>query len=79
MADEIFLPKYFKCDQVTFESLLAQANSILGYPNSLAESYCTPLIDKNGDYYFIVEKEVLSLVDYTLCIPFENIEFPIQP
>lgn len=76
MADEIFLPKYLKCTKTDFNKLLKQANTLLGYPNELAEAYCTPLIDINGDYYFVVEKEVLSLVDYSKCIPFEEIVFP---
>ena len=72
---EIFLPKYFKCSKTKFNSLLNQANTLLGFGNELAENYCNPIIDKHGNYYFIVNEEVLSLVDYELCISFQEIEF----
>jgi hypothetical protein len=75
---EIFLPKYFKCSKTKFNSLLKQANKLLGYGNDLADNYCNPTIDKYGNYYFIVNEEVLSLVDYELCIPFEEIEFETE-
>jgi hypothetical protein len=71
---DIFLPKYLKCTKLAFEKLLKQANELLGYPNELAENYCNPVIDKFGKYYFLVNKEVLSLVDYNKCITFEEIE-----
>ena len=72
---EIFLPKYFKCTKAQFETLLSQANTLLGFSNDLAENYCNPIIDKFGNYYFVVNQEVLSLVDYNKCIPFEEIQF----
>ena len=72
---EIFLPKYFKCTKAQFETLLSQANTLLGFGNDLAENYCNPIIDKFGNYYFVVNQEVLSLVDYSKCIPFEEIQF----
>ena len=72
---KIFLPKYFKCSKTKFNSLLKQANKLLGYGNDLADNYCNPTIDKHGNYYFIVNEEVLSLVDYDKCVPFEEIEF----
>ena len=72
---EIFLPKYLKCTKTKFNSLLNQANTLLGFGNELAQNYCNPIIDKYGNYYFIVNQEVLELVDYSLCIPFEEIDF----
>jgi hypothetical protein len=71
---KIFLPKYFKCSKTKFNSLLKNANALLGFGNELAENYCNPIIDKHGNYYFIVNEEVLSLVDYNKCITFEEIE-----
>ena len=72
---EIFLPKYLKCTKSQFETLLNQANTLLGFGNHLAENYCNPIIDKFGNYYFVVNQEVLSLVDYNKCIPFDEIQF----
>ena len=72
---QILLPKYLKCTKVQFENLLNQANQLLGFGNELADNYCNPIIDKFGNYYFVVNQEVLSLVDYTKCIPFDDIEF----
>ena len=72
---EIFLPKYLKCTKAQFESLLSQANALLGFGNDLADNYCIPIIDKFGNYFFVVNQEVLSLFDYTNCIPFEQIAF----
>ena len=71
---EILLPKYLKCTKTKFNSLLKQANTLLGFGNELAENYCNPIIDKYGNYYFIVNQEVLSLVDYNKCVEFEGIE-----
>ena len=65
MADEIFLPKYLKCTKTAFNKLLKQANTLLGYPNELAEAYCTPLIDINGDYYFVVELSLIHISEPT--------------
>lgn len=74
---KIFSPKFLKCNEKEFESLLKQANELLGYPNELAENYCTPMIDINKDYYFLVNEEVINLVDYSLCVSFEEIKINI--
>jgi hypothetical protein len=72
---EFLLPKYLKCTESEFYDLLKQANELLKYSNELAENYCNPIIDINKDYYFIVNQEVVSLVDYNKCITFEEIKF----
>jgi hypothetical protein len=72
--EEFLLPKYLKCTKNEFQDLLKQANKLLKYSNELAENYCNPIIDKNKNYYFLVNHEVLSLVDYNKCITFEEIE-----
>ena len=62
--------KYFKTDKKGFNVLLKKANELLGLPDGNGnDNYCSPLID-NGDYYFIVNNEIISLVDENKLVDF---------
>jgi hypothetical protein len=76
---EIFLPKYFKCSKTKFNSLLKGANALLGFGNELAENYCNPTIDKYGNYYFIINQEVLhhfTQAELDSAVDYESIVLP---
>jgi hypothetical protein len=70
-------PVYLKCTKTKFNTLNKQANELLGIPNEDTKTYALPLIDKEGSVYFIVNREVSSLVDLSLCVSFDKIELPI--
>lgn len=79
IIDEQKYPVFYKCKSKTeFNSLLKQADKLLGYPNGNTDNYCNILTDKNGIHYFQVNKEVSELVDYKKCIEFSNIEFDLK-
>jgi len=71
--------KYLKTTKKGFETLLKQANDLLGLPDGNGnDSYCTPLINTKGDYFFIANQEVLSLVDESKLVDYDSIDIP-QP
>ena len=71
--DPIF-PVFFKCDsQAGWEALNNSANLILGYPSEQADTYSDPIIDKDKNYWFLVNQEVSELVDLAVCVAYENI------
>ena len=68
-------PTYYPCTKTQWESLNTQANELLGFSNDLAHTYSSPIIDKFGGYYFLVNPEVSSLVDLTKCVEYDYIQF----
>jgi hypothetical protein len=70
-------PIYYKTDQKGFEELLSKADIQLGLPNGNGTyTYCNPIIDINGDYWFTVNLEVANLVDPLECFEGDSINFP---
>lgn len=70
-------PVYYKTDKQGFEELLNEANLQLGLPDGNGnDNYCNPIIDINGDYWFMVNLEVANLVDISKCFTAESINFP---
>lgn len=70
-------PLFYPCSSKTnWQGLEKQANTLLGLPNEDRETYSKPLIDIDGKYYFVIQPEVSELVDLSLCVPFDSIEFP---
>jgi hypothetical protein len=67
-------PLFFKTTKSGFENLNNQANQLLRLPNTGADTYCEPKIDKFNNYYFTVNSEVASLVDLDKCVGFDAIE-----
>jgi hypothetical protein len=71
--------KYLKTTKKGFETLLKKANELLGLPDGNGnDSYCSPLINTKGDFFFIVNQEVLSLVDESKLVDYDSIDIP-QP
>ena len=73
-------PIFYPCaDEAEFQSLDTQACELLGYPDAGATDYANPIIDVNGDYWFIVNPEVVSLFtkeQLAMCVPYEDIILP---
>ena len=60
--------------KAAWTALNKKANTLLGFPDDeLAKNYSNPIIDINGQYFFIVNPEVASLVDLTLCVDYDKI------
>jgi hypothetical protein len=60
-----------------FETLLKQANELLGLPDGNGnDNYCIPIIDVKGAYYFMVTSEVISLVDESKLVDYNTIDIP---
>ena len=73
-------PCFYPCaDEAEFQSLDTQACLLLGYPDAGALDYCNPIIDINGDYWLIVNPEIVSLFteeQLAMCVPYEDIILP---
>ena len=73
-------PIFYPCaDEAEFESLDTQACELLGYPDAGATDYANPIIDINGDYWLIVNPEIVSLFteeQLAMCVPYEDIILP---
>lgn len=64
--------------KIAWEKLNIQANDLLGLASEGADNYSNPIIDANGDYWFVVNPEVAELVDITKCVSYDSIILP-QP
>jgi len=76
---QITYPRFLQCTKAEFEAHEKAACDLLGYSNELATSYCNPLIDKNGKYYFTINPEVTSLFSeeqILSAVEYDLIEFP---
>jgi hypothetical protein len=74
--NEVNYPLFYQCStQAEFNQLNQQAGQLLGMPNEDTEQYAKPIIDKHGNYWFVVNPEVVSLVDVDDCVNFDQIEF----
>ena len=73
-------PCFYPCaDEAEFQSLDTQACELLGYPDAGATDYANPIIDINGDYWLIVNPEIVSLFteeQLAMCVPYEDIILP---
>lgn len=73
-------PIFYPCaDEAEFQSLDTQACELLGYPDAGATDYANPIIDINGDYWLIVNPEIVSLFteeQLSMCVPYEDIILP---
>lgn len=70
-------PVFYKAgSKLAWESINNQANQLLGYASDGAETYSSPIIDIDGQYWFLVNPEVSSLVVLSECLPFESIVLP---
>lgn len=73
-------PIFYPCaDEAEFQSLDTQACELLGYPDAGATDYANAIIDINGDYWLIVNPEILSLFteeQLAMCVPYEDIILP---
>ena len=73
-------PIFYPCaDEAEFQNLDTQACELLGYPDAGATDYANPIIDINGDYWFIVNPEIVSLFteeQLEMCVPYEDIILP---
>ena len=79
-TENITFPCFYPCaDEAEFQNLDTQACELLGYPDAGATDYANPIIDINGDYWFIVNPEILSLFteeQLAMCVPYEDIILP---
>lgn len=77
---QIQYPIFYPCaDEAEFQSLDTQACELLGYPDAGAIDYANAIIDINGDYWLIVNPEILSLFteeQLAMCVPYEDIILP---
>lgn len=67
------------CTKAEFEAHEKAACELLGYSNELATSYCNPLIDFEGKFYFTINPEVTSLFSeeqILSAVEYDLIEFP---
>ena len=71
----INFPLFFPCTPKQWQELEDKANTLLGFPNEGADNYSTPTIDKFGQYFFLVNQEVASLVDVSKCVQYSEIKF----
>ena len=73
-------PVFYPCsNEAEFQSLDTQACELLGYPDAGATDYANPIIDINGDYWLIVNPEIVSLFteeQLAMCVPYEDIILP---
>ena len=73
-------PIFYPCaDEAEFQNLDTQACELLGYPDAGATDYANPIIDINGDYWLIVNPEIVSLFteeQLSMCVPYEDIIVP---
>lgn len=80
MENTTQFPIFYPCaDEAEFQSLDTQACELLGYPDAGATDYANPIIDINGDYWLIVNPEVVSLFteeQLSMCVPYEDIILP---
>jgi hypothetical protein len=79
LEPQITYPRFLQCTKVEFEAHEKSACELLGYSNELATSYCNPIIDKNGAYFFTINSEVCSLFSeeqILSAVEFDKIEFP---
>jgi len=79
LEPQIQYPRFLQCTKAEFEAKEKAACELLGYSNELATSYCNPLIDKNGKYYFTINPEVTSLfteAELLSAVEYDLIEFP---
>lgn len=76
--EQISFPLFYNCvTKTAWTALNKKANTLLGYPDTdLALNYSNPIIDANGQHYFIVNPEVSSLVDLSLCVDYDKIVLP---
>ena len=76
-------PIFYPCaDEAEFQNLDTQACELLGYPDAGATDYANPIIDINGDYYFIINYEVVSLftkAQLDTCVQYDEIVLPENP
>lgn len=80
MENTTQFPCFYPCaDEAEFQSLDTQACELLGYPDAGATDYANPIIDINGDYWLIVNPEIVSLFteeQLSMCVPYEDIILP---
>lgn len=71
-------PTFYPCiTKAAWTALNKKANTLLGFPDDeLASNYSNPIIDINSNYWFVVNPEVASLVDLTLCVDYDKIVLP---
>ena len=71
-------PTFFKAGtKAAWTALNKKANTLLGFPDDeLAANYSNPIIDINSNYWFVVNPEVASLVDLSLCVDYDKIVLP---
>lgn len=76
---QIKYPRFLACTKAEFEAHEKAACELLGYSNELATSYCNPLIDFEGKFYFTINPEVTSLFSeeqILSAVEYDLIEFP---
>ena len=71
----IQFPQFLPCTESKWQELNAAADELLGFPNEGAETYSTPVVDKNGQFYFMVQPETASLVYLSKCVQYSEIKF----
>ena len=80
MENTTQFPCFYPCaNEAEFQSLDTQACELLGYPDAGAIDYANQIIDINGDYWLIVNPEILSLFteeQLAMCVPYEDIILP---
>ena len=75
LTPQLQFPQFLPCTEKQWQELEDKANALLGFPNEGADNYSTPVIDKFGQYYFLVNPEVASLIDASKCVQYSEIKF----
>ena len=78
LEPQIYFPTFLNVGTKTaWTALNKKANTLLGFPDDeLASNYSNPIIDINSNYWFVVNPEVSSLVDLSLCVDYDKIVLP---
>lgn len=69
-------PIFYPTTKEGWEALNSQADELLGFASAGADTYSSPIIDKFGAYWFLVQPETQSLVDLSKCKEYSEIQLP---
>lgn len=68
-------PVFYPTTKKGWTALNSQADALLGFASEGANTYSSPIIDKFGKYFFIVNPEVSELVQLDKCVEYSTIQF----
>lgn len=77
LEPQITYPLFFNAgSKSAWEELNQKANELLGLASDGADNYSNPIIDKDGNHFFVVNPEVAELIEIAECVEYDKIIFP---